>query len=69
MEGSGYDRIEVRSGICAGGTENKHGKREECRCTARKSGFSLIGIRSVNPTDNSLDGAGYAHEFHTHTAL
>jgi hypothetical protein len=26
MEGSGHDRIEVRSGICAGGTEKKHGK-------------------------------------------
>lgn len=66
MKGSGHDRIEVRSGICAGGTEKKHGKREDCRCPVRKSDFSLIGIRSVNPRDNSPDGAGYAHEFHTH---
>lgn len=40
MEGSSHDRNEVRSGICAGGTEKKHCKREDCRWPARKSAFS-----------------------------
>jgi len=39
MEGSSHDRIELRSGICAGGTEKKHCKREDCRCPARKYAF------------------------------
>jgi len=67
MEGSGHDRTEVRSGICAGDTEKKHNKREDCRCPVRMSDFFLVGIRSVNSRDILLDGAGCAHEFHTHT--